>query len=75
MKNIHEVMRQKELEIERLKRELEALRMVVPLLEDKEGAREVAASAPASAKPYSSSQPSNEPAAVSDTGKATRVWP
>ena len=36
MENIHEVVRQKELAIERLKKEIEALRIVVPMLQDKE---------------------------------------
>ncbi len=34
MKNIYEVLRQKETEIERLKKELQALRIVAPLLEE-----------------------------------------
>lgn len=34
MKNIYEVLRQKEAEIERLKKELQALRIVAPLLEE-----------------------------------------
>ena len=37
MRNVHDVMRQKELEIERLKKKIEALRIVViPMLQDKE---------------------------------------
>ena len=36
MKNIYEVMRQKELDIERLKKEIEALRVVAPMLGDEE---------------------------------------
>jgi hypothetical protein len=34
MKNIHEVLQQKEADTERLKRELQALRVVAPLLEE-----------------------------------------
>jgi hypothetical protein len=34
MKNIYEVLRQKEAEVERLKKELQALRVVAPLLEE-----------------------------------------
>jgi len=34
MRNIYEVLRQKETEIERLKKELQALRIVAPLLEE-----------------------------------------
>jgi len=74
MKNIYDVMRQKELEIERLKKEIEALRVVAPMLEDKEPASEIAAAA-ATAKTYSSTQQSNEPVIAADTGKAARVWP
>ncbi len=74
MKNIYDVMRQKELEIERLKKEIEALRVVAPMLEEKEPAREIAASA-SPAKTYSSTQQSNEPVLGTDTGKAARVWP
>jgi hypothetical protein len=69
MKNIYDVMRQKELEIERLKKEIEALRVAALMLEDKEPAREIAA------KTYSSTQQSNEPVIAADTGKAARVWP
>jgi hypothetical protein len=34
MKNIYEVLRQKEADIERIKKELQALRVVAPLLEE-----------------------------------------
>jgi hypothetical protein len=74
MKNIYDVMRQKELEIDRLKKEIEALRVVAPMLEDKEPAREIATSA-SPVKTYSATQQSNEPAIAADTGKAARVWP
>jgi hypothetical protein len=74
MKNIYDVMRQKELEIERLKKEIEALRVVAPMLEDKEPAREIAATA-APAKTYSPTQQGNETVLGTDTGKAARVWP
>jgi len=73
MKNIYDVMRQKELEIERLKKEIEALRVVAPMLEDKEPAREIASPAPA--KTYSATQQSSEPVIATETGKAARVWP
>jgi len=73
MKNIYDVMRQKELEIERLKKEIEALRVVAPMLEDREPAP-MAASTP-TAKPYSSTQQNSEPVIAADTGKAARVWP
>ena len=74
MKNIYELMRQKELELERLRKEIEALRVVAPMLEDKEPAREIAAAA-SPAKTYSSTQQSNKPVIAADTGKAARVWP
>lgn len=73
MKNIYDVMRQKELEIERLKKEIEALRVVAPMLEDKETAREMVSPAPA--KAYSATQQNNEPAIATEPGKAARVWP
>ena len=73
MKNIYDVMRQKELEIVRLKKEIEALRAVAPMLEDKETAREIASPSPA--KTYSATQQSNEPVITGETGKAARVWP
>ena len=41
MKNIYDVMQQKHLEIERLKKEIEALRTVAPLLEDTGTTRDV----------------------------------
>jgi hypothetical protein len=73
MKNIYDVMRQKELEIDRLKREIEALRLVAPMLEDKEPAREVASPTPT--KTYSATQQSGEPVIAADPAKAARVWP
>ncbi|HYY69980.1 MAG TPA: hypothetical protein VE734_09615 [Terriglobales bacterium] len=73
MKNIYDVMRQKELELERLKKEIEALRLVAPMLEDQEAVREIASSSPT--KTYSSAQQNNEPLMPVDTGKAARVWP
>jgi len=74
MKNIYDVMRQKELEIERLKKEIEALRVVAPMLEDKEPSREIAIAA-SPAKPYSSTQQSNDTVIGTETAKAARVWP
>jgi hypothetical protein len=48
MKNVYEVLRQKELELSRLEKEVEALRIAAPLLsEDKESEPTVKASAPA----------------------------
>ena len=73
MKNIYDVMRQKELEIERLKKEIEALRVVAPMLEEKEAAREIVSPSPA--KTYSSTQQNSEPVIAAETGEAARVWP
>ena len=73
MKNIYDVLRQKELEIERLKKEIEALRLVAPMLEDKEATREVASSTPT--KTYSATQQNSEPVLAADPVKAARVWP
>jgi len=74
MKNIYDVMRQKELEIERLKKEIEALRVVAPMLEEKEPSREIAVAA-SQPKPYSAPQQSNDTVIGTETGKAARVWP
>ncbi len=50
MKNVYEVLRQKEMELTRLEKEVEALRLVAPLLsEEKEGATEAAKPALATA--------------------------
>lgn len=47
MKNVYEVLRQKELELARLEKEVEALRVAAPLLSDeKESATETAISKP-----------------------------
>jgi hypothetical protein len=46
MKNVYEVLRQKEMELTRLEKEVEALRLVAPLLsEEKEMSAEVSKSA------------------------------
>jgi hypothetical protein len=73
MKNIYDVMRQKELELERLKKDIEALRLVAPMLEEQEATREIAS--PSATKTYSSAQQNSEPVMAVDTGKAARVWP
>jgi hypothetical protein len=50
MKNVYEVLRQKEMELTRLEKEVEALRLVAPLLsEDKEATSEAAKPALATA--------------------------
>ena len=48
MKNVYEVLRQKELELARLEKEVEALRVAAPLLsDDKEGVSEAVSNKPA----------------------------
>jgi hypothetical protein len=50
MKNVYEVLRQKEMELTRLEKEVEALRLVAPLLsEEKENVSEIAKPALANA--------------------------
>jgi hypothetical protein len=50
MKNVYEVLRQKEMELTRLEKEVEALRLVAPLLsEEKESMSEIAKPALAAA--------------------------
>lgn len=52
MKNVYEVLRQKELELTRLEKEVEALRIAAPLLsEEKEAAAEPAAKTPVATAP------------------------
>ncbi len=48
MKNVYEVLRQKELELARLEKEVEALRVAAPLLSDDKDAAEGNESAPLS---------------------------
>jgi len=57
MKNVYEVLRQKELELSRLEKEVEALRVAAPLLsDDKEGVAEAINS-----KPSLTSTPAQQP--------------
>jgi len=52
MKNVYEVLRQKELELAKLEKEVEALRVAAPLLsDDKEGVAEISESKLVSALP------------------------
>jgi len=58
MKNVYEVLRQKELELARLEKEVEALRVAAPLLsEDKESAADGVNNKPALANPTLGQQP------------------
>jgi hypothetical protein len=71
MKNIYDVLRQKEQEIERLKKEIEALRVVAPMLMDEKEQ----ATASASTKSYTAAQTNAEPVIVGESAKSARVWP
>jgi hypothetical protein len=66
MRSIYEVLRQKEADVERLKKELQALRVVAPLLEE-ELLAEVQA-APSPVRSYATARP----AASADTKP---IWP
>jgi len=76
MKNVYEVLRQKEMELTRLEKEVEALRLVAPLLsEEKENLSDVAKPALAAA---SGSQPiriSSPPVSVAaQPARAAAGW-
>ncbi len=87
MKNVYEVLRQKELELARLEKEVEALRVAAPLLsDDKDLGSEnttakptLASSAPAPQQPIRIPQP--QVAAVQPTARAAgwedsaKRWP
>ncbi len=58
MKNVYEVLRQKELELARLEKEVEALRVAAPLLsDDKESVSEVSGNKPTLASSNTIQQP------------------
>lgn len=58
MKNVYEVLRQKELELSRLEKEVEALRVAAPLLsDDKESVAEATNNKPTLATNASAQQP------------------
>jgi len=77
MKNVYEVLRQKELELARLEKEVEALRVAAPLLSDDKdaAATETAVGKPAlSATPVVSQQPIRIPQpAVNQVQPAARA--
>ena len=70
MRNIYEVMRQKEADIEQLKKELQALRVVAPLLEE-DLTPEV--QAPPSVRTYPT--PPAKPIAVAVGADTKPIWP
>jgi hypothetical protein len=84
MKNVYEVLRQKELELSRLEKEVEALRVAAPLLSDeKEPLTEapkpiLTASAPPQPvriPPVVAAQVANAPARVAGWEDAAKRWP
>jgi hypothetical protein len=66
MKNVYEVLRQKELELSRLEKEVEALRVAAPLLSDEKEAGMEASNKPTLAIPAPAQTPIRipQPAAV-----------
>jgi hypothetical protein len=65
MKNVYEVLRQKELELARLEKEVEALRVAAPLLsDDKESLAEATGNKPTLATPTTAQQPIRIPQAA-----------
>ena len=51
MINLHDVLREKEKKIERVRQEIEALRLVIPLLEDTNGIEQQRASPASASRP------------------------
>jgi hypothetical protein len=87
MKNVYEVLRQKELELARLEKEVEALRVVAPLLSDEgkemaaaEGAKPTLATTTAVQQPIRLPQPpvnvaAAQPARAAGWEDAAKRWP
>ena len=87
MKNVYEVLRQKEMELTRLEKEVEALRLVAPLLsEEKESMSEITKPAlatavngpqPTSRIPVPSAPPIPAPQPVRTAGweESAKRWP
>jgi hypothetical protein len=84
MKNVYEVLRQKELELTRLEKEVEALRVAAPLLsEEKESLAEApkpslaAAPSPQPVRipPTVAAQTANAPSRVAGWEDAAKRWP
>ena len=86
MKNVYEVLRQKELELARLEKEVEALRVAAPLLsEDKEPLTDVGNSKPSLTTTTSTQQPiripqpavnaAPQPARAAGWEDAAKRWP
>jgi hypothetical protein len=84
MKNVYEVLRQKELELTRLEKEVEALRVAAPLLSDeKESLAEAPKPSltatgpqqPVRIPPVVAAQAVNAPTRVAGWEEATKRWP
>jgi hypothetical protein len=87
MKNVYEVLRQKEMELTRLEKEVEALRLVAPLLsEEKEPVSDIAKPALATAVngpqataripiPSSPAMPSPQPVRAAGWEDSGKRWP
>jgi hypothetical protein len=74
MKNVYEVLRQKELELARLEKEVEALRVAAPLLSEEGGGVEAPASKPTLATSATVQQPIRIPQpAVAAAGQPARA--
>jgi hypothetical protein len=86
MKNVYEVLRQKELELSRLEKEVEALRVAAPLLSDDKDAAAEAAVKPSlaaaagqqpirMAQPPTVSAPAPPPARAAGWEDSAKRWP
>jgi hypothetical protein len=86
MKNVYEVLRQKEMELARLEKEVEALRMVAPLLsEEKESFSDMAKPALATAVngpqasrmsvPAATTMPAPQPVRAVGWDDGSKRWP
>jgi hypothetical protein len=72
MRNVYEVLRQKELEMARLEKEVEALRVAAPLLsDDKDSGQDLPAVKPALATGTSQQQPIRIPQAAVNVAPQT----
>jgi hypothetical protein len=72
MKNVYEVLRQKELELARLEKEVEALRVAAPLLsDDKEGVGEAVNNKPT----LTTSTPAQQPIRIPQPAVAANATP
>jgi hypothetical protein len=84
MKNVYEVLRQKELELTRLEKEVDALRVAAPLLSDekealaeasKPGLTASAPPQPVRIPPAVAAQAGNPPGRVAGWEDAAKRWP